>query len=291
MSKLFREMQEAERHSLERPVNSAALEELLTVVGAEAQAAREATSAPLQNCEQIALLPMTRPVLLNTAEETSTHSAFESYRALRTKLIRFQAAKGVRSVVVSSAVAGEGKTVSALNLAMSLAQLETQRVLLVDGDLRTTGLSSRTGIAHRPGLAEVLAGSTSFHDAVVATNIPRLFAVSAGELLTAASDLFAGAKWKEFVGYCNESFDMVIVDGPPILGLADFDLISAACDGVLVVVRARKTRRETLTEIVPHLQGKKVLGIVLNGQERRRSNYYGYYRYSRGKGTSQPGGH
>ena len=284
MSKLFREMQEAERLSVEQPANSAALAELLTAVEAEAQTARRVTAAPLLNCQRIELAPMRRPVLRTEDEETSTHAAFESYRALRTKLTRFQITQGIRSVVVSSAVSGEGKTVSALNLALSLAQLETQRVLLIDGDLRTAGLSGLLGNADKPGLAEVLAGRTTFQDAVFSTSVPRRYAVGAGELLTAASDLFAGAKWKEFIGHCNELFDQVIVDCPPILGLADFDLISAACDGVLIVVRARKTKRETLTEIGQHLQGKKVLGIVLNGQERRRSNYYGYYRYSRGKG-------
>ena len=283
MSKLFREMQEAERHSVEQPANSAALAELLTVVGAEAEAAREATSAPLLNCQSVELPPMKRPVLLTTDEETTTHAAFESYRALRTKLTRFQTAQGIRSVAVSSAVSSEGKTVSALNMAISLAQLETQRVLLIDGDLRTAGLSGLMGIVDKPGLAEVLGGQATFRDVVLSTNIPRLFAVSAGELLTPASDLFAGSKWKEFVGSCNETFDLVIVDCPPILGLADFDLISAVCDGVLIVVRARKTKRDTLTEIGQHLQGKKVLGILLNGQEQRRKNY-GYYYYSRGKG-------
>jgi Mrp family chromosome partitioning ATPase len=74
---------------------------------------------------------------------------------------------------------------------------------------------------------------------------------------------------------------MVVVDCSPILGLADFDLISAACDGVMIVVRARRTKRETVHEIGQHLQGKKVLGILLNGQEKRQSNYYGYRYYSR----------
>ncbi len=214
MSKLFREMQEAERHSVEQPTNSAALAELLTVVGAEAEAAREATSAPLVNCQSVELPPMKRPVLLSTDEETTTHAAFESYRALRTKLTRFQTAQGIRSVAVSSAVSGEGKTVSALNMALSLAQLETQRVLLIDGDLRTAGLSGLMGIVDKPGLAEVLGGQATFRDVVLSTDIPRLFAVSAGELLTAASDLFALPKWKEFVGFCNETFDLVIVDCP-----------------------------------------------------------------------------
>ncbi len=284
MSKLFREMQEVGGQGPDRPANSAALAELFTVVATDVQNARDLTSAPLQNCRRITLRSMERPVLMADDEDTATSSAFESYRALRTKLTRFQSAQGVRSIAISSAVSSEGKTVSALNLAMSMVQLENQRVLLVDGDIRTAGLSNLAGTVEKPGLAEVLSGEIAIESAVVSTNVPRLYMVGAGELVSAASDLFAGARWKEFIGWCNQIFDMVIVDCPPILGLADFDLITAACDGVLIVVRARKTKRELLAETVQHLQGKKLLGMILNGQERRQPNYYGYHYYSRGNG-------
>jgi capsular exopolysaccharide synthesis family protein len=284
MSKLFREMQDVGGHSAERPAGSAALAELLTVVDTDVQNVRQATSAQLQSCRRLTLRVMERPVLMAADEETATSAAFESYRALRTKLTRFQATQGVRSVAISSAACSEGKTISALNLAMSMAQLETQRVLLVDGDIRTAGLSRLAGAVEKPGLAEALAGDATFEDALVSTNIPRLYMVGAGEPLSAASDLFADGRWKEFIGWCNQTFDMVIVDCPPILGLADFDLISAACDAVLMVVRAQKTKRELLTETVQHLQGKKLLGVILNGQERRQPDYYGYHYYSRVKG-------
>jgi capsular exopolysaccharide synthesis family protein len=200
-------------------------------------------------------------------------------------MMHFQSAEGIRSVVVSSAVPGEGKTVSAFNLAVSLVQLETQRVLLVDSDIRTGGLSRILGAADQKGLAEVLSGHSRFADVVRSTSIPRLYVVGAGQHMGATADLFAGSKWADFVGCGNELFDMVIVDSPPILGLADFELISAGCEGVLIVVRARKTKRDTLTEIGPHLQGKKVLGVILNGQK-QQSRHYGYYYY--GPGTKRP---
>jgi protein-tyrosine kinase len=284
MSKLFREMQEAATDpAASRSANAVALTELMNTVQAETEATRKATSTPLAGCARVTLPSMKRPILLSGEEDPSTHSAFESYRALRTKISRLQSSQGIRSLTISSAVAGEGKTVSALNLAISLSQLETQRVLLVDADIRTGGLSGVVGITDRVGLSEVLHGQCAAEKAVVATNVPRLYMVGAGELTSAASDLFASAKWKEFIGWCNEIFDMVIVDCPPILGLADFDLISAICDGVIIVVRARRTKRETLAEIGQHLQGKKVLGVVLNGQEKRQPNYYGYHYYARPK--------
>jgi capsular exopolysaccharide synthesis family protein len=285
MSKLFRNIQEAEKHSVERPAGSAAVAELLAEIGAEVEVGRKASSAPLSKCETIQLPDLHRPVLLAADENVATHSAFESYRSLRTKLTHAQSAQGVRSVVVSSSIPGEGKTVSALNLALSLAQLETQRVLLVDGDIRTAGLSGILGVADQAGLADVLSGHAKFTDVVCSTNIPRFYIVGAGQLAGPAADLFTGSKWADFVGCGNELFDMVVVDSPPILGLADFELISAGCDGILIVVRARKTKRDILAEISQHLEGKAVLGVILNGQK-QQSRRYGYYYY--GRSTRRP---
>jgi capsular exopolysaccharide synthesis family protein len=281
MSKLFREMQEVGTSATTDSANAVALTELLHTVHAETQATRAATSTPLLGCQSVNLLPMKRPILLSGDESTATHTAFESYRSLRTKITRLQSSQGIRSLAISSAIAGEGKTVSAINLAISLSQLETQRVLLVDGDIRTAGLSGVMGVTDKPGLSEFLQGKCQFTNGVLSTNLPRLYVVGAGALTSAASDLFSNTKWKEFIGWCNEIFDMVVVDCPPILGLADFDLISASTDGVMIVVRAHKTKRETLSDLGQHLQGKKVLGIILNGEEKRKNNYYGYHHYSR----------
>jgi len=278
VSKLFHDMQDAARRSAERPASSPALTQLLESVGADAEAAREATSTVLQGCRQLQLLPLERPILLPDDETPTTHGAFEAYRALRTKLVRFQGSDGIRSVVVTSAEANEGKTVSVLNLGLSMAQLPSQRVLLVDGDLRTSGLSELTGALETPGLAEILTGEAAFEAAPVSTNVPNLYIVGAGEAKQPAGDLFARPRFQEFIGWCNEVFSMVLVDCPPMIGLADFDIASAACDAVLVVVRAQKTKREILTTLEPKLQGKKLLGVLLNGQERQHhKTHYGYY--------------
>ena len=278
MSKLFHNMQDAARQSAERPADSPALAQLLEEVGADREAVSRATANGLQNWRRLEMLPLKRPFLLASDETPSTHGAFEAYRALRTKLIRFQSTEGVRSIVVTSAEAGEGKTVSVVNLALSLAQLPSQRVLLVDADLRTSGLSSVTGAVEPPGLAEVLAGEVAFETAPMSTSVPNLYIVGAGEAKKPAGDLFAGPRFRDFLGWCNETFSMIIADCPPIIGLADFDVVGAACDAVLVVVRARRTKREVLTLLAPHLQGKKLLGVLLNGQERQhRKTHYGYY--------------
>ena len=277
MSKLFHDMQNAGRSRPERPPGSEALTGLLDMIGADV-ATQDTAATALKNCRRMELVPLERPFLLAHDETGSTHAAFEAYRALRTKLVRFQSTGGVRSVVVTSAEAGEGKTVSVVNLGMSLAQLPGQRVLLIDADLRTSGLSAATGALEKPGLAEVLNGEASFESALVLTNIPNLCIVGAGEPSRPAGDLFAGPHFKDFVGWCNETFSMVLVDCPPVIGLSDFEVVSAACDGVLLVIRARRTKRERLADLVPILSEKKLLGLLLNGQERRpHRSRYGYY--------------
>lgn len=286
MSRLFHNMQDAARLSAERPADSPALTQLMEEVGADAEVAGQAASSVLQGFRRLEMLPLKRPFLPANDETPSTHGAFEAYRALRTKLARFQSADGVRSVVITSAEAGEGKTVSTLNLALSMAQLPSQRVLLVDADLRTSGLSAVTGAVETPGLAEVLAGEATFETAPVATNVQNLYIVGAGEANRPAGDLFASPRLRDFIGWCNECFTMVLVDCPPMIGLADFEVVSAACDGVVVVIRAHKTKREILSVLAPHLQGKKVLGVLLNGQERQRHKaHYGYYYSKIGRKT------
>lgn len=288
MSRLFQDMQDAARGSEAQPANAEVLAQLLQEVGAGREAARDSEAAINENGHRLQLPPLPRPFLTATDETPWTHSAFEGYRALRTKLVRFQATQGVRSVVLTSAEAGEGKTVSIVNLAFSLAQLPSQRILLVDADLRTCGLSRAVGALDTPGLAEILGDEKSFKDVTVPTDVPNLYIVAAGQAKKPAADLFSGPKFKEFMGWCSETFSMILVDCPPMVGLADFEVVSAACDGVLLVIRARRTKRERLADLVPQLRDKKVIGVLFNGQERQHyKSRYGYYYSKVGKGKER----
>jgi Mrp family chromosome partitioning ATPase len=144
------------------------------------------------------------------------------------------------------------------------------------------------GAMDAPGLAEVLAGEAEFGAVTAATSTANLHLVGAGEAKRPAGDLFAGPKFKDFIGWCSETFTMILVDCPPMIGLGDFDVVSTACDGVLLVVRAQKTKRERLADLVPHLRDKKVLGILFNGQERNHHKLrYGYYYSNLGKRRTQ----
>jgi len=116
-------------------------------------------------------------------------------------------------------------------------------------------------------LSEALSGAVQFEEALVTTNVPNLYAVPAGKLKGSAPELFAGERWKEFMSWAGESFKIILVDAPSVLPLADFELIAAGCDGVLMVVRAQHTRREALRHVSSQLDASKLLGVVYNGAE------------------------
>ena len=206
-------------------------------------------------------------------------AAEESYRALRTRLLRLRSAQGLHSVVITSAVPGEGKTITSLNLALSCAQLRDMRVLLIDADVRTNGLSRRLGCHAGPGLAEILVGSCEPEQAILATDIPGIFVLSSGSSSVAPAELFASRNWQEFIGWCNESFQLVLVDSPPVLNLADVELITAACDGVLIVVRAQHAKRDVLQKCASQLDSKKLLGVVYNAAQIGAHRRYDYRAY------------
>lgn len=209
------------------------------------------------------------------------HHATEAYRALRTRLMRLQASKGIRSVAISSSTPGDGKTVTTLNLGLCYGQLHDTPVLLIDCDLRSRRLSQVLGNPPAPGLAEVLSGEARYEDAIVGTNNPNLYVLSAGSMAVSAPELLAGTAWKELISWCNENFRLVLIDTPPVRPLADFELIIAGCDAFLMVVRAHQTQRESLQQLAGQIDSKKLAGIVLNSAETYSkngySNSYAYY--------------
>jgi len=219
----------------------------------------------LEGCRKITIARNgSAPQLISTVTPLNVRAA-ESYRALRTRLMRIQSGTGLRSVTITSAMQGDGKTVTSANLALCFAQLSGFRTLVIDADLRTHGLSKLFHLNRGVGLGEILAGSTPHEEAICATDFPNLYVVGAGNNTTAPAELLAGTNFKEFIGWASECFKLIIVDSPPLPTIADAELISAACDGVLMVVRALRTPRELLESAATQLDQKKFLGVVYNG--------------------------
>jgi receptor protein-tyrosine kinase len=253
----------------------------------EIESANEQTSPkgiadlPRPEVEQGRRVEIPRSMLLPSQFQgsDSLQSAEEAYRGLRTRLLRLCSARNLRTIVVTSSVPGEGKTLTSFNLALCCSQLQDMRVLLIDGDIRTAGLTRSLGLAPSPGLADTLSGQCSFESAVLETSHPTLSVYGAGSTTLPPAELYAGDRWQEFVKTCSQSFDLTIIDSPPIMSLSDVDLMTAACDGVLLMVRAGHTRREILQKFANQLDAKKLLGIVYNFSE----GLHHKYTYSAGE--------
>lgn len=260
--------------SEEIPSNGAKFHEVYDTVPEVEQAPGEGNLSRFQELNKITLTPQsTYPVLLGA--ETLSAPATDSYRVLRTRLVHQMGIKGLRSVVVTSATPSEGKTLTTMNLGLTCAKLPGQKVLLVDADLRNRGLTRLVGATDVPGLFEALHGEIAIESAVLATNVPNLSIMAAGQGFERFPEAFAGERWKELMGSLSASFKTILVDAPPIIPLADSDLIAVGCDGVLLVVRALKTNRELLRKAVKQVNAKKVLGVVFN--DTNALDGYSYY--------------
>lgn len=261
------------------PPNPSQVIPILSALGRTDEVSAQLAAVRLEQCRRIRL-PRGDEKLFSTAQyNRSMQVAVEGYRTLRTRLVKRQTENGTRSLVISSATQGEGKSLTSMNLALCYANIQNWPVLLVDADLRTRGLSRLMGDPDSPGLAQILENGCSYDSAILATDIPNLYVLPAGESACPPPELFSSTRWKEFIGWCNEAVRLVIIDTPPVLDLTDFELITAVCESVLVIVRARTTNKESLTRLRNQLDFNKVVGVVVNSAEpdrRGNSYYYGY---------------
>jgi len=283
IQKLVGSLKQTLETSADDPIHAppADLKDLLKPLEKSGEVTVQMAGKRLENCRTIRL-PRNRPrSFLVTRYSPAMQAAVEAYRTLRTRLVKQQTAKGSRSLVISSAIEGEGKTLTAFNLALCYVQIQGWPILAVDADLRTRGLSRLMAADQSPGLAGILEGASLAADAILRTDIPDLYVLPAGGTRTSPAELFAGERWKEFMGWASETFRLVIVDSPPVLAVSDFELILAHCESAMIVARARTAARESLTQILVQLDPQKLAGVVFNAAE--EISVGGYYRgYSRG---------
>jgi capsular exopolysaccharide synthesis family protein len=187
----------------------------------------------------------------------------EQYRILRTKIV--QHPNQPHLILVSSPASGDGKSTTATNTAAALSLKSDAHVLLLDADFRKSAIHIQLGLPEAPGLSEVLSGASRIEDALVRTEeFPNLFVISAGVPPPNPVELLDSPSWQAFCNKIRSLFRYVVLDSPPVGAVADYDLVQAVCDGVVLVVRPDHTNRrlyETALKIVPKT---KFLGMVLN---------------------------
>jgi capsular exopolysaccharide synthesis family protein len=189
--------------------------------------------------------------------------ASEQYRILRTKII--QHPRYPRTIVISSPLPRDGKSITAVNLAGALSLKGDARVLLIDGDFRHPAIWRQLGLDETPGLGEVLEGRTALQDAIVqAREYPNLFVLPAGKPEANPTELLDSAIFNTIIGQLKRAFKYLIIDSPPIASVADYDLLSAVCDGVILVVRPDHTNRQACKKALDSIPKEKSLGVVMN---------------------------
>jgi capsular exopolysaccharide synthesis family protein len=208
-------------------------------------------------------------------------STDEAFRHLRTGLLFAGVEGGPRTLAVTSALAGEGKTTVAVNLAISLAE-SSARVLLIDGDVRSPQIHKELGGPMTPGLVDAVHGDWPLAGMIRSTAVPGLSILPAGRARSARGELLPGATLRRLLGELTQRFDVVIIDAPPVLPSATASVIGAVCDGVLFVVRAGRTEQAVGRDALDQLRrvGARVVGAVLNDPDRAAlempPSYYAY---------------
>jgi capsular exopolysaccharide synthesis family protein len=215
----------------------------------------------------------------------------EAVRSLRTSLV-FSTADGAPKIMhVTSSGPGEGKTTAATNIAISFAQAGG-KVLIIDADLRAPSLHGAFSLPNHLGLTNYLAGDTKPADIAQPTRVARLFAMTSGPLPPNPVELLSSAKMLDLLSLASERFDFVVLDGPPVIGLADALVLSKISRGTMLIVEAGRTRYGQLDGAVKRLRAANtiLLGAVLSKFSQRGAGYgYGYeyhYDYDYGHGDA-----
>jgi len=213
-------------------------------------------------------------------------AAIEAFRSLRTSIL-LSADPVPKMLLVTSALPGEGKTTTAVNLGATLASLGS-KVVIVDCDMRKPACHRSTGVENSPGFVQCLTGHVKLSEAVFPVpGVENLSVIPCGPIPPNPAEVLSSPLAAELLHKLHEDFDYVLVDSPPLLTVADARILSTLTDAVVLVVRAFQTPYEVVRRARALLQGAgiRILGVALNGVDIQRDAYsYGYYQYGYGDG-------
>jgi capsular exopolysaccharide synthesis family protein len=204
-----------------------------------------------------------------TALSTPTSASALQYRELARRLALAGSEQSLKTVLIASASRFEGRTLTAINLSIMLAQDSGQKVLLLDADFRNPSVHRVLGMNQDQGLAELLNGRRSSEDLFLKTSVLNLTVLPAGGLVQKPTELLNTRLMQALLQGASADYDWVIVDSPPLFPNADAELLSGLVDGVLLVVQANSTPVARIQDAVLCLRGRNVLGVILNDSGRR----------------------
>lgn len=215
--------------------------------------------------------------MITVVEPSSVNT--EQFNTIRTNIEFSNADKQLKSFVMTSATASEGKSTVAANLAVSFARQE-KKVLLVDADLRRPTINATFKIANPVGLTNFLTEhSVSANDIFYKTSIDNLYVIPSGPIPPNPSELIGSKRMGNLIESLQEAFDIVIYDAPPILSVTDAQLLSTRVDGTILTVRQGKAEKEAVKQavkLIKHVHGE-IIGTIFNDIKGSEDSYYGYY--------------
>lgn len=205
----------------------------------------------------------------------------EAYRALRTSLLFSKTFGPIRSLVITSVAPGEGKSFTAANLAITLAQ-QKSKTLLIDADFRRGVLHNSFNCPKKPGLTNYLTGGASFESVLNETFVPNLTLMTCGSMVPNPSEMLGSERMQKFIEGITKRFDFIIFDTPPLLAASDAIILGTLVDGVALVIRTGETHRDDVQRKLELFQNvrAKVIGVIMNcaGVEVAHEGY-SYYAY------------
>lgn len=206
----------------------------------------------------------------------SVHAA-EQFRTLRSRLYQVRGSQQLRSLLIASSLPAEGKTFVTNNLAQAIVRQPDRRCLIIDADLRCSRLHVPLGAPPTPGLTDYLLGEADEMAVIQHGSEANLCFVPGGKEVANPSELLLNGRLKTLLERVTPIFDWVILDSPPLLPVADASLLADHVDGVILVVRAASTQTSIAERACQELQGRNIVGVVLNAVE--KAHAYGSYYY------------
>lgn len=239
---------------------------------------RRVTDAPLLGGISFDQDATKKPLITQAAPQSPRT---ESFRQLRTNLQFANVAGQARSVLVTSSLPGEGKSTSATNLAIALAQAG-QSVCLVDADLRRPMVNEYLGLERNAGLTTALVGAASVNDLLQPWGEDDLYVLTSGQIPPNPSELLGSEAMKVLLSQLEQTFDAVVIDAPPLLPVTDAAVLSQAVGGVVLVIGTQKVKQQDLEKSLRALElvNASLLGVVLNRLPAKGPDAYSYSYYS-----------
>ncbi len=227
--------------------------------------------------------PEQRLVALSEPDGTGA----EMFRVLATRLAHMQNKRRLQKLLITSSVVDEGKSVVAVNLALTLARRPNERVLLIESDLRRPTASVLLSSSPLTGISEWSEGELALEDALYQVRDLPLWVMAAGHPMEEPLPLLESERFAKMLDQVSASFDWVLLDATPMLPMADSTSLARLCDGVLVVVREGVTRKKVLNKAVASIERSKLIGVVFNEASMLNMGYEAYYSVNHSSGKSK----